>query len=52
MYYFKGDRVLIFSQFVIMLDIVEEYLKIKKYKYFRLDGTTAVSERYFKKISF
>ena len=42
----KGDRVLIFSQFVIMLDIVEEYLKIKKYKYFRLDGTTAVSERY------
>lgn len=41
----NGDRVLIFSQFVIMLDIVEEYLKIKKYKYFRLDGTTAVSER-------
>ncbi len=41
----SGDRCLIFSQFVIMLDIVEEFLKIKKYQYFRLDGTTAVSER-------
>lgn len=40
-----GDRVLIFSQFVIMLDILEEFLKIKKYKYCRLDGTTAVNER-------
>ncbi len=36
---------MIFSQFVIMLDIVEEFLKIKKYKYFRLDGSTAISER-------
>lgn len=41
----SGDRCLIFSQFVIMLDIVEDFLKIKKYKYFRLDGSTAVSER-------
>jgi len=41
----SGDRCLIFSQFVIMLDIVEEFLKIKKYQYFRLDGSTAVSER-------
>ena len=40
-----GDRVLLFSQFVIMLDIVEEFLKIKGYKYFRLDGSTAVNER-------
>lgn len=40
-----GDRCLIFSQFVIMLDIVEEFLKIKKYKYFRLDGSTNVSDR-------
>ena len=42
----SGDRCLIFSQFVIMLDIVEEFLKIKKYKYFRLDGSTNVSDRY------
>jgi SWI/SNF-related matrix-associated actin-dependent regulator 1 of chromatin subfamily A len=41
----QNDRVLIFSQFVIMLDIVEEFLKIKKFKYFRLDGATAISER-------
>lgn len=41
----SGDRVLIFSQFVIMLDIVEEFLKIKSYKYLRLDGTTAVNDR-------
>lgn len=41
----KGDRVLLFSQFVIMLDIVEDYLKIKKYKYLRLDGSTVISER-------
>lgn len=40
-----GDRVLIFSQFVIMLDIIEEFLKIKKFKYCRLDGSTAVNER-------
>ena len=41
----QGDRVLIFSQFVIMLDIVEEFLKFKGYKFVRLDGSTAVSER-------
>jgi cation transport ATPase len=28
-----------------MLDIVEDYLKIKKYKYLRLDGSTVISER-------
>ena len=37
---------LIFSQFVIALDILEEFMKIKKYKYLRLDGTTPVNERY------
>jgi SWI/SNF-related matrix-associated actin-dependent regulator 1 of chromatin subfamily A len=40
-----GSRVLIFSQFVIMLDILEEFLKLKSYKYCRLDGSTAISER-------
>ena len=40
-----GDRCLLFSQFVIVLDIVEEFLKIKKYKYIRLDGSTAVNDR-------
>lgn len=41
----QGHRVLIFSQYVIMLNVVEEYLRIKKYKYMRLDGSTAVTIR-------
>lgn len=42
----EGDhRVLIFSQFVIMLDIIEKYLDIRGYKFLRLDGSTAVNER-------
>ena len=36
---------LIFSQFVIMLDILEEFLRIKSYKFLRLDGSTPVNER-------
>lgn len=40
-----GHRVLIFSQFVMMLDIMEKYLDIRKYGYLRLDGQTAVTER-------
>lgn len=41
----EGRRVLIFSQFVMMLDVIEKYLKIRSYKYLRLDGSTAVNER-------
>ncbi|CAG9857372.1 unnamed protein product [Phyllotreta striolata] len=41
----NGHRVLIFSQYVIMLNIVEEYLKIRSHKYMRLDGSTAVNIR-------
>uniref|UniRef100_A0A6A7FRK7 SWI/SNF-related matrix-associated actin-dependent regulator of chromatin subfamily A containing DEAD/H box 1 homolog n=1 Tax=Hirondellea gigas TaxID=1518452 RepID=A0A6A7FRK7_9CRUS len=41
----RGDRVLIFSQFVIMLNIVEEYMRIRGYKFLRLDGQTPVTER-------
>jgi SWI/SNF-related matrix-associated actin-dependent regulator of chromatin subfamily A containing DEAD/H box 1 len=41
-----GDhRVLIFSQFTMMLDVLEHYLRIRGHKYFRLDGQTAVTER-------
>lgn len=39
------ERVLIFSQFTMMLDIIEEYMKIKRYKYLRLDGSTKVDTR-------
>ncbi|KXJ70348.1 hypothetical protein RP20_CCG024025 [Aedes albopictus] len=41
----EGHRVLIFSQFVMMLDIMEKYLDIRKYGFLRLDGQTAVTER-------
>ncbi|XP_033740962.1 SWI/SNF-related matrix-associated actin-dependent regulator of chromatin subfamily A containing DEAD/H box 1-like [Pecten maximus] len=41
----QDDRVLIFSQFTMMMDIMEDYLKQKKYKYMRLDGSTPVPER-------
>uniref|UniRef100_A0A1I8MUS3 SWI/SNF-related matrix-associated actin-dependent regulator of chromatin subfamily A containing DEAD/H box 1 homolog n=1 Tax=Musca domestica TaxID=7370 RepID=A0A1I8MUS3_MUSDO len=41
----EGHRVLIFSQFTMMLDIVERYLDIRKHGYCRLDGSTAVEER-------
>jgi SWI/SNF-related matrix-associated actin-dependent regulator 1 of chromatin subfamily A len=40
-----GHRVLIFSQFVMMLDIIEKYLAIRGHQFVRLDGSTAVTER-------
>lgn len=41
----KKQRVLIFSQFTMILDIVEEYMRIRDHKYIRLDGSTKVNER-------
>ncbi|PIO53836.1 helicase protein, partial [Teladorsagia circumcincta] len=40
-----GDKVLIFSQFTSMLDILEVYLRIREYSYRRLDGSTPVMDR-------
>ena len=36
----KNHRVVIFSQFVGMLDILERYLRLKELRYARLDGGT------------
>ncbi|KAE8745046.1 hypothetical protein FOCC_FOCC008296 [Frankliniella occidentalis] len=41
----EGHKVLMFSQFLIVLDILEEFLKQKMYKYLRFDGTTSVALR-------
>lgn len=41
----KGERVLIFSQFTMVLDIVEDYMRIRGHNYTRLDGSTKVSDR-------
>lgn len=40
-----GHRVLIFSQYVIMLNILEEHLQIRNESYLRLDGSTPVTVR-------
>uniref|UniRef100_A0A914RY07 SNF2 N-terminal domain-containing protein n=1 Tax=Parascaris equorum TaxID=6256 RepID=A0A914RY07_PAREQ len=42
----KGDKVLIFSQFTTMMDILEVYLRLRGHEYCRLDGSTPVMERY------
>jgi SNF2 family DNA or RNA helicase len=40
-----GHKVLIFSQMVRVLDLLEDLIKIQKYKYERLDGSTTASAR-------
>jgi SWI/SNF-related matrix-associated actin-dependent regulator of chromatin subfamily A member 5 len=37
-----GHRVLIFSQFTSMLDILEDYCKFRKHQYARLDGNAVL----------
>uniref|UniRef100_A0A8C6P487 DNA helicase n=1 Tax=Nothobranchius furzeri TaxID=105023 RepID=A0A8C6P487_NOTFU len=41
----RGDRVVLFSQFTMMLDIVEVLLKHLDHRYVRLDGSTPIAER-------
>lgn len=40
-----GHRVLVFSQFKIMLDIIEDYLSLKKFKFERIDGSITGKKR-------
>ncbi|PWN49331.1 hypothetical protein IE53DRAFT_380642 [Violaceomyces palustris] len=41
----RGHRVLLFSQFVINLDIVEGFLEEEGYKFLRLDGSVGTKQR-------
>lgn len=41
----KGDRVLVFSQMVTMLNIIEEYLLLRRYQFQRLDGSVSADKR-------
>ncbi|XP_064004409.1 SWI/SNF-related matrix-associated actin-dependent regulator of chromatin subfamily A containing DEAD/H box 1 isoform X2 [Pogoniulus pusillus] len=41
----KGDRVVLFSQFTMMLDILEVFLRHWQHRYLRLDGKTQISDR-------
>lgn len=40
-----GHRVLMFFQMTAIMDIMEDYLRYRSYKYLRLDGTTKSDER-------
>ena len=40
-----GHRILVFSQFVTMLHLIEDHLKKESVRYFRIDGQTPAEER-------
>lgn len=42
----QGSRVVLFSQFVIVLNIIEDYLEWKGYNFRRLDGDTPIAKRF------
>lgn len=42
---FGGHQVLIFSQFTSMLDILEDYMRLRGYEYCRIDGNTFIEDR-------
>lgn len=44
-FFLKGDRVVLFSQFTMVLDIVEVLLKHLDHQFVRLDGSTPMAER-------
>src|SRR5204862_3703614 len=41
----NGDRTLVFSQFTMVMDILEHVLETLHMSFFRLDGTTSVEDR-------
>ncbi|KAG1757761.1 SNF2 family N-terminal domain-containing protein [Suillus lakei] len=41
----RGHRILLFSQFVIALDIIEDFIRGEGYKFLRLDGNTKQADR-------
>ena len=41
----EGKKVLVFSQFTMMLLLIEDYLKAKFWKYEKIDGSVKAKER-------
>ncbi|EGE77317.1 SNF2 family helicase/ATPase [Blastomyces dermatitidis ATCC 18188] len=41
----NGDRTLVFSQFTMVMDILEHVLQTLQMRFFRLDGSTSVEDR-------
>ena len=42
----RGDRVLLFSQSTRMLDVLQDYLHLRRWEYERLDGSARAEERW------
>ncbi|XP_026687851.1 chromatin-remodeling ATPase INO80 [Diaphorina citri] len=41
----SGHRVLVYSQMTKMIDLLEEFMVYRKYRFMRLDGSSKISER-------
>ena len=41
----EGHRVLVYSQMTRMIDLLEEFMAYRRYKYIRLDGSSRISDR-------
>ncbi|KAL2320719.1 hypothetical protein Fmac_029688 [Flemingia macrophylla] len=41
----ENHRVLLFAQMTKMLNILEDYMNYRKYRYFRLDGSSTIQDR-------
>ena len=41
----NNDKVLIFCQMTKMLDILEDFMNLRKYTFFRLDGASNIADR-------
>ena len=41
----EGHRVLIYSQMTRMINLLEEFMAYRRYKYIRLDGSSKISDR-------
>ena len=41
----NGDKVLIFCQMTKMIDILEDFMNLSKYTFFRLDGASNIADR-------
>ena len=41
----EKHKILIFSQFVIVLDVLASYCRLKEYKFSRIDGKDSLEDR-------